>query len=64
MTPHPQTLAAKRRGDRDMNTNPETKFEQIRGALIAMLMTIAVLPILGIWAIAAKIENLIIKKGG
>ena len=38
--------------------NPETKFQQIRGAVIAMILTLAVLPILGLWAVASYIEKI------
>ena len=44
--------------------NPETKFEQIRRALIAMLLTLAMLPILGLWAAASGIETVIRKIKG
>jgi len=35
----------------------ETKFEQIYGALIAMALTVAVLPIIGLWAVASWVER-------
>ena len=45
----------------------ETYWQQVRGALIAMVLTILVLPILGIWAVASQINKWLVKlkpKGG
>jgi len=41
--------------------NSESKWQQVRGALLAMALTILVLPILGIWAAASYVENVIQK---
>ena len=35
----------------------ETKFEQTCGALIAMALTVAVLPIIGLWAVVAWVAR-------
>ena len=37
---------------------PETKFEQTCGALIAMLLTVLMLPLIGLWAAASGVERL------
>ena len=41
--------------------NPETKFVKIRGVAIALVLTILMLPILGLWAAASYVENVIQK---
>jgi len=41
---------------------PETKFEQTCCALIAMALTVAVLPIIGLWAAGAWVGKMITRE--
>lgn len=43
---------------------PESMFSQIWRSLLAMGLTIAALPIIGLWAIASYFERLTTKKKG
>lgn len=40
---------------------PETKLEMFRRALLALALTAIVSPVLGVWAIAAWVEKIILK---